>query len=35
VGFTAIWLCLLAAGGALQAWISTWWSIELREVAWS
>jgi hypothetical protein len=30
VGFTAIWLCLLLAGGALHAWASAWWSLELR-----
>ncbi len=30
VGFTAIWLCLVLAGGALHAWASAWWSLELR-----
>lgn len=29
VGFVAIWLCLVAAGGALHAWSSTWWSLDL------
>ena len=29
VGFVAIWLCLVLAGGALQAWASVWWSLEL------
>lgn len=29
VGFVAIWLCLVAAGGALQAWSSLWWSFEI------
>ena len=29
VGFVAIWLCLLLAGGALHAWASAWWSLEL------
>lgn len=29
VGFTAIWLCLLLAGGALNAWASAWWSLGL------
>jgi hypothetical protein len=29
VGFVAIWLCLVAAGGALQAWTSLWWSLEI------
>lgn len=34
VGFVAIWLCLVTAGGVLQAWSSTWWSIEIgRDVA--
>jgi hypothetical protein len=28
VGFVAIWLCLVAGGGALHAWSSTWWSLE-------
>jgi hypothetical protein len=35
VGFVAIWICLLAAGGALQAWVSTLWSLELEEAAWN
>jgi hypothetical protein len=26
VGFVAIWLCLVAAGGALQAWSAETWS---------
>ena len=29
VGFVAIWLCLLLAGGAVQAWASAGWSILL------
>ncbi|HLY35865.1 MAG TPA: hypothetical protein VKU35_04050 [Candidatus Limnocylindria bacterium] len=29
VGFVAIWLCLVAAGGALHAWSSLWWSLEI------
>lgn len=29
VGFMAIWLCLLLAAGALHAWASAWWSLEL------
>ena len=29
VGFVAIWLCLVAGGGALQAWSSLWWSLEI------
>jgi hypothetical protein len=29
VGFVAIWLCLVIAGGALQAWTSTWWTLEI------
>src|SRR5439155_339034 len=28
VGFVAIWLCLVAGGGVLHAWSSTWWSLE-------
>lgn len=28
VGFVAIWLLLLLAGGALHAWISAWWLLE-------
>jgi hypothetical protein len=31
VGFMAIWLCLLLAGGALHAWAAAWWSLELRQ----
>ncbi|MGH2429489.1 MAG: hypothetical protein ACRDGV_11510 [Candidatus Limnocylindria bacterium] len=31
VGFVAIWLCLLLGGGALHAWASTWWTLELAE----
>ena len=30
VGFVAIWLCLLVGGGALHAWASAWWSLELE-----
>ena len=33
VGFTAIWLCLLLAGGALNAWASAWWSFGLDRPA--
>ena len=33
VGFVAIWLCLLLAGGALHAWASAWWSLEHRRRA--
>ena len=29
VGFVAIWLCLILAGGAVQAWASAGWSILL------
>lgn len=29
IGFVAIWLCLVAAGGAMHAWSSTWWSLEV------
>jgi len=29
LGFVAIWLALVIAFGALHAWISTWWSLEL------
>ncbi len=29
VGFVAIWLCLVVAGGALHGWASAWWSLEL------
>jgi hypothetical protein len=31
VGFVAIWLCLVAAGGAVHGWASAWWSLELAE----
>jgi hypothetical protein len=29
VGFVAIWLTVMLAFGALHAWISTWWSLEM------
>ena len=29
VGFVAIWLCLVLGGGAMQAWASAWWTLEL------
>jgi hypothetical protein len=29
VGFVAIWLCLVLAGGALRAFVAAWWSLEL------
>ncbi len=29
VGFVAIWLCLVLAGGALHAFAAAWWSLEL------
>lgn len=29
VGFVAIWLAVTLAFGALHAWVSTWWSLEL------
>jgi len=29
VGFVAIWLTLVLALGALRAWVSAWWSLEL------
>lgn len=32
VGFVAIWLVLVMAFGALHAWVSAWWSLELAEV---
>ena len=33
VGFVAIWLATVMALGALRAWVSTWWSLELgREI---
>lgn len=31
VGFVAIWLCLVAAGGAVHGWASAWWSLELAD----
>ncbi len=31
VGFVAVWLCLVAGGGALHGWASAWWSLELAE----
>lgn len=30
VGFVAIWLCLLIGAGALHAWASVWWALELE-----
>ncbi len=30
VGFVAIWLCLLIGAGALHAWASAWWALELE-----
>ena len=38
VGFVAIWLAVTMAFGALHAWVSAWWSLELgaaRARAWS
>jgi hypothetical protein len=29
VGFVAVWLCLVLGGGAMQAWASIWWTLEL------
>ena len=29
VGFVAIWLCLVIAGGLLHAWSATWWTLEV------
>jgi hypothetical protein len=29
VGFVAIWICLVLAGGALRAFVAAWWSLEL------
>lgn len=29
VGFVAIWLALVLVAGALHAWVSAWWSLEL------
>lgn len=31
VGFTAIWLALVLAFGALHAWVSIWWNFELAD----
>jgi hypothetical protein len=31
VAFIAIWLCVVAIGGAVHAWSSVWWSLELGE----
>lgn len=31
VGFMAIWMCLVAGGGALHAWVTTWWSMEVEQ----
>jgi hypothetical protein len=33
VGFVAIWLCLVLAGGALHAFAAAWWSLELAATA--
>jgi len=33
VAFIAIWLCVVAIGGALHAWSSAWWSLELGYAA--
>jgi hypothetical protein len=33
VGFVAVWLCLVLGGGAMQAWASAWWTLELASVA--
>ena len=33
VGFVAIWLALVLAFGALHAWVSAWWSLELVQAA--
>lgn len=33
IGFVAIWLCLVAAGGALHGWASAWWTLELAELS--
>lgn len=32
VGFVAVWLALVLAFGALHAWVSVWWSLELEHV---
>jgi hypothetical protein len=29
VGFVAVWLCLVLGGGAMQAWASIWWTLEM------
>ena len=29
VGFVAIWLCLVLAGGAVHTFVAAWWSLEL------
>ncbi|HEX5397348.1 MAG TPA: hypothetical protein VFX74_09725, partial [Candidatus Limnocylindria bacterium] len=31
VGFVAVWLCLLIGIGALHAWASAWWMLELEQ----
>ncbi|HEX2222009.1 MAG TPA: hypothetical protein VHK06_05745, partial [Candidatus Limnocylindria bacterium] len=28
VGFVAIWLCCLLAGGVIHAWTAAWWALE-------
>lgn len=33
VGFVAIWLCLVLGGGAIHAWASVWWTLELADAA--
>jgi hypothetical protein len=33
VGFVAIWLCLVLGGGAVHAWASVWWTLELTRAA--
>jgi hypothetical protein len=33
VGFVAIWLALVLAFGALHAWVSAWWSLELERAS--
>lgn len=30
IGFVAVWLALVLAFGALHAWVSAWWSLELE-----
>lgn len=32
-GFVAVWLALVVACGALHAWVSTWWSLEVADSA--